>query len=209
VYFANPDNPMGTWYEADVVQSFIDRVPDGSVAVLDEAYVDFAPEGVAPALDTSDDRVIRMRTFSKAYGMAGARIGYAIAHRDLITGFNKIRNHFGVNRIAQAGALASVQDAAFLEQVRREVEAGRKRIADMADDLGLPWIPSATNFVAVDVGSGDRARSMLAKLQEDNIFMRMPGVAPLDRCVRVGIGSPDEHALFERSFRRHLANLPA
>jgi len=209
VYFANPDNPMGTWYEADVVQGFIDQVPEGTVAVLDEAYVDFAPEGVAPALDPSNEKVIRMRTFSKAYGMAGARIGYAIAHRDIITGFNKIRNHFGVNRIAQAGALASIQDAEFLKQVRREVEAGRKRITDMADDLKLAWLPSATNFVAVDVGSGDRARAMLGKLQEDNIFMRMPGVAPLDRCVRVGIGSPDEHVIFEQSFRRHLPNLPA
>jgi len=208
VYFANPDNPMGTWHTADVVQRFMDRVPEGCVAVLDEAYVDFAPEGVAPPIDPSNPQVIRMRTFSKAYGMAGARIGYAIAHRDIITGFNKIRNHFGVNRIAQAGALASIKDVDFLEQVRREVATGRKQITDMADDLGLPWLPSATNFVAVDVGSGDRARAMLAMLQEDNIFMRMPGVAPLDRCVRIGIGTADEHALLERSFRSHLPGLP-
>jgi len=207
VYFANPDNPMGTWYNADVVQQFIDSVPDGSVAVLDEAYVDFAPEGVAPAIDTTNPRVMRMRTFSKAYGMAGARIGYVIAHKDLITGLNKIRNHFGVNRIAQAGALASIKDEAFLAEVKQKVEAGRVRIAEMAESLGLVSLPSATNFVAVDVGSSDRAKILLTKLHEDGIFIRMPGVPPLDRCIRVGIGTPEEHEIFAEAFARRLAEV--
>lgn len=207
VYFANPDNPMGTWYEADVVQKFIDSVPGGSVAVLDEAYVEFAPEGVAPVIDTSNPSVMRMRTFSKAYGMAGARIGYVIAHKDLITGLNKIRNHFGVNRIAQAGALASIKDEAFLAQVKQKVSQGRDRIAELAKTLGLVSLPSATNFVAVDVGSSDRAKILLTKLHEDGIFIRMPGVAPLDRCIRVGIGTPEEHEIFAEAFTRRLGEL--
>jgi histidinol-phosphate/aromatic aminotransferase/cobyric acid decarboxylase-like protein len=77
IYLANPDNPMGTWHDAATIRAAIDGVPEGAVLVLDEAYVDFAPEGTAPPLDPADPRVIRMRTFSKAYGMAGARVGYA------------------------------------------------------------------------------------------------------------------------------------
>ena len=110
IYFANPDNPMGSWHPAATVQRLIDAVPDRCLLILDEAYVEFAPDGTAPAIDPTDRRVIRMRTFSKAYGMAGARVGYAIAHPDLITAFNKIRNHFGMSRIGQAGALAALSD---------------------------------------------------------------------------------------------------
>lgn len=109
VYIANPDNPMGTWHDAETIQRMIDAVPEGCLLVLDEAYIEFAPEGTAPALNTDDPRVVRMRTFSKAYGMAGARVGYAIGQADLITAFNKIRNHFGMCRMSQAGALAALK----------------------------------------------------------------------------------------------------
>lgn len=207
VYLSNPDNPMGTWHDAGVIQQFIDAVPEGSVAVLDEAYVEFAPEGVAPPLDTDNPRLLRMRTFSKAYGMAGARIGYAIGHQDLITGLNKIRNHFAVNRIAQAGALASLEDDDFLDEVKKKVEAGRNRVIAMAQDLGLSYLPSATNFVAVDLGSSERAKTMLERLHTDGIFIRMPGVAPLNRYIRVGIGTLEEQDILDEAFRRRFAEL--
>ncbi len=106
VYLANPDNPMASWHDAARVQAMIDAVPPGCLLVLDEAYIEFAPEGTAPKLDMHDRRVIRFRTFSKAYGLAGARVGYALAHPELIAAFNKVRNHFGMCRISQAGALA-------------------------------------------------------------------------------------------------------
>ena len=209
VYLANPDNPMGTWHQAAAISDFIAALPQNSLLVLDEAYIEFAPDGLAPPIDTGDPRVIRMRTFSKAHGMAGARIGYAIAHRELITGLNKIRNHFGLNRIAQAGALASLGDADFLARVAAEVEAGRQDYYALARRFGLSAIPSATNFVAIDVGSGERARAILQALQDENVFIRMPGVAPLDRCIRVSVGRPDERALFAAAFEKALAYLPA
>lgn len=209
IYFANPDNPMGTWHDASVVSDFIERLPDGSVAALDEAYVEFAPENVAPALDTSNRKVIRFRTFSKAYGMAGARIGYAIAHRELITGMNKIRNHFGVNRIAQVGALASVADSEFLQSVQHRVELGRQQIYQLAQDHGLKAIPSATNFVTVDLGSKQRATDTLNALLNKNVFIRMPGVEPLNRCIRIGIGTESEHACFKSAFEQVLAQQPS
>ncbi len=99
IYLANPDNPMGSWHDATVIQHLIDSIPEGSLLCLDEAYVEFAPEGTAPPIDPSNPSVIRFRTFSKAYGMAGARIGYGIAEQNLVRSFDKVRNHFGVNRL--------------------------------------------------------------------------------------------------------------
>jgi histidinol-phosphate aminotransferase len=209
VYLSNPDNPMGTWHSADTVQAMIDALPDNTVLALDEAYIEFAVDDIAPAIDTSKPDVIRFRTFSKAYGMAGQRIAYAIAHRDIIQGFNKIRNHFGINRIAQIGALASVQDNGFLESVRQAAEAGRQRVMNFAAELDLYAEPSFTNFVAVDLGSTERAQAMIAGLAELDVFMRMPGVAPLNRCVRVGLGSNTEFDVFADAFRQVLKKLPA
>ena len=132
VYLANPDNPMGTWHGADLIQAVIEAVPEGTVLALDEAYIELAPDGTAPAFDIDDPRVIRFRTFSKAYGMAGARVGYGIGEAGLIRSFDKIRNHFGVNRIAQAGALAALADQAWLAEVQARVAAARERIATIA-----------------------------------------------------------------------------
>lgn len=208
VYFSNPDNPMGTWYDATAVQSLIDRVPNGRILVLDEAYIEFAPDGTAPPVDAKNPHVVRMRTFSKAHGMAGARIAYAIAHRDIITGFNKIRNHFEINRVAQAGAFASLHDEAFIRDVVAKVARGREDYYRTAERLGLKAIPSATNFVAIDMGrDGDFARSVLKALQEEGVFIRMPGVAPLDRCIRVSVGLPEERKIFDEALETVLKRL--
>lgn len=193
IYIANPDNPMGTWHGAEVIQTMINNVPDGSLLTLDEAYVEFAPEGTAPPLDVTNPRVIRFRTFSKAYGMAGARVGYAISTPDIIEAFNKVRNHFGMNRTAQIGALAALGDQAYLVQTRANVAAARERITNIAADNGLRALPSATNFVAVDCGrDGDYARAVLANLVAAGIFVRMPFVTPQDRCIRVSAGRPED-----------------
>ncbi len=194
VYLANPDNPMGTCHDAATVQALIDGLPEDCLLVLDEAYVEFAPPGVAAAIDTSNPRVLRFRTFSKAYGMAGQRVGYCVAHREIINAFEKIRNHFDLNRVAQAGATASVNDDAFLTRVKAEVEAARQSVYALADRLGLYAEPSFTNFVALDVGSTERGQALLERLAEHGVFMRMPGVAPLNRCVRVGLSQPKEMA---------------
>ena len=152
VYLANPDNPMGTWHSGETIAAALDDLPEGCLLLLDEAYVEFAPQGTAAPIEADDPRIIRMRTFSKAYGMAGARIGYAIGAPDLIRSFDKIRNHFGMNRVAQAGALAALQDAAWLTHVQEQVAEARNRIIGIAADNGLGALASATNFVAVDCG---------------------------------------------------------
>ncbi len=194
VYLANPDNPMGSWHSGAEIRQAIDaHLPEGCLVVLDEAYVEFAPEGTAPGLDANDARVITMRTFSKAYGMAGARVGYAIGAPDLIGNFDKIRNHFGMNRMAQAGALAALQDAEWLAQTRAKVADARATITAIAAENGLAALPSATNFVAVDCGrDGDFARKVLAGLTARGIFVRMPFVPPQDRCIRISCGRAED-----------------
>jgi histidinol-phosphate aminotransferase len=193
VYLANPDNPMGTWQTGAHIAEMVGRLPGGAVLCLDEAYADFAPAEALAPLDASEPRVIRMRTFSKAHGMAGARIGYAIGHPDLIAAFDRVRNHFGINRIGVAGALASLDDTAWLAHVTGEVAAGRERIAGIAAANGLATLPSATNFVAVDCGRNGRfASAVLDGLIRRGIFVRKPGVAPQDRCIRVTVGRPSD-----------------
>jgi len=150
IYLSNPDNPMGTVHSAATIQRMIESLPKGCLLVLDEAYLELAPANTAPALNASDARIIRMRTFSKGYGMAGARVGYAIGHGALIGAFNRVRNHFGMSRISQAGALAALQDQDWLDAVRAKVETSRQALYDIAEDNGLVAIPSATNFVAID-----------------------------------------------------------
>lgn len=189
IYFANPDNPMGSWSDAGTVQRMIDAVPEGALLCLDEAYIEFAPEGAAPPLDVTNARIIRFRTFSKAYGMAGARVGYGIAHESLAGAFNKVRNHFGVNRIAQAGALAALGDQAYLAKVQGWVGEARGRIAGIAAASGLKALPSAANFVAVDCGrDGAFAKAIVESLAARGIFVRMPFAAPQNRCIRITAG---------------------
>jgi histidinol-phosphate aminotransferase len=159
------------------------------------------PENELPPVDVSDPRVIRARTFSKAHGMAGARIGYALATAEIIAAFDKIRLHFGVNRVAQAGALASLQDTVHLESVVAAVAEGRDEYAALAQELGFTPLPSATNFVTMDVGGVERARALVTALAERGVFIRMPGAPPLDRCVRVTVGTPEERATFAEVLR--------
>ena len=205
IYLANPDNPMGSWHEAGAVAAMIDAVPDGALLCLDEAYIEFAPEGTAPAIDVSNEKVIRFRTFSKAYGMAGARIAYGIGHEKLIEAFNKICNHFGVNRIAQAGALAALGDQDWLAQVVANVAAARDEISRIARANGLLPLPSAANFVSIDLGrDGAYAKSVVDGLIEQDIFVRMPFAAPQDRCIRVSAGKPADMSAFAEALEKVL-----
>jgi histidinol-phosphate aminotransferase len=206
VYIANPDNPMGTWAGAGRIERLIATMPEGCLLCLDEAYIEFAPAGTAPAWDTSDHRVIRFRTFSKAYGMAGLRIGYAVTAPETAAAFNRVRNHFGINRMAQAAAQAALADAEYLASVQAAVAAARVRIGEIAALSGLTCVPSATNFVAIDCGGdGDFARRVLAELLARDIFVRMPGIAPQDRCIRISAGREREMDLLAAALPEALA----
>ncbi|MFN3575903.1 MAG: aminotransferase class I/II-fold pyridoxal phosphate-dependent enzyme, partial [Tabrizicola sp.] len=194
IYLANPDNPMGSHHPAAVVEEMVANLPEQTLLVLDEAYADLAPPGTVPGLAADHPQVIRMRTFSKGYGLAGARVGYAITNPDLALAFDKVRDHFGMGRISQAGALAALADQDWLRSVQSRTLAARARLSAIAEANGLRPLPSATNFVTIDCGrDGSHARRVLEALGARGLFIRMPAVAPLDRCIRISLG--DDRAL--------------
>jgi histidinol-phosphate aminotransferase len=181
---------MGSWQPPAVVEDMAANVPPGCLLVLDEAYAQFLAAGDVPRIAADNPQVIRMRTFSKAYGMAGARVGYGIGAPDLIMAFNKVRNHFGMTRISQAGALAALDDINYLAEVIGRVSESRTRIAKIASDNGLAALPSAANFVTIDCGrDGTFAQAVLQQLIARGVFVRMPFVAPQNRCIRVSAGT--------------------
>lgn len=210
VYIANPDNPMGTWHSAEAITALRAALPEGTLLILDEAYIEFAPDGTAPAMTADDPGLIRFRTFSKGYGMAGARVGYGIGAPELIAAFNKVRNHFGMNRAAQIGAVAALQDADWLAQTVQRTADARARLTQIAQDNGLRALPSATNFVTMDCGrDGDFARAVLANIVAQGVFIRMPFVAPQDCCIRVSVGPDAELDAFARALPKALTEVSA
>ncbi len=206
VYLANPDNPMGLWQAGGAIRDFLDALPDDTLLCLDEAYADTAPAGGLPDITPGDLRVIRMRTFSKAHGLAGLRVGYALGAPDLVRAFDKVRNHFGVGRIAQAGALAAIGDEAHLQDTVARIAEGRDRLAAIARGNGLVPFPSATNFVTMDCGrDGTFARAVVAALGERGVFIRMPFTPPQDRAIRVSVGTEADLAIFAETLPAALA----
>ena len=200
IYLANPDNPMGTWHEGQVIADMAANLPEGCLLVLDEAYVDLAPQSAVANISIDHPGVIRMRTFSKGYGLAGMRVGYAMGAPEPIRSFEKIRNHFGMNRLAQIAALAALKDQKGLLNIQAQVELSKQRIAAIARENGLSTLPSATNFVAVDCAKdGDFARAVLSHLIQQGIFVRMPFVAPQDRCIRISCGPEAEMDLVAKA----------
>ncbi len=207
VYLSNPDNPMGSWWEAGDVARFADALPETTMLVLDEAYGETAPAGTLPPIDVSRPNVLRMRTFSKAYGLAGLRCGYAVGDADLIRSFEKIRTHYGVNRMAQAAGLAALADQAYLGKVVDRVAEARERIGRIAGQNGLEPLPSATNFVAIDCGSdGAFALRIMQALLERDVFVRKPMAPGLDRCIRVSAGPDPDLDIFEAELPAALAS---
>jgi histidinol-phosphate aminotransferase len=211
VYFANPDNPMGSWWPADRIMEFACALPETTLLILDEAYSETAPPESVPSIESLIDRpnVIRTRTFSKAYGLAGARVGYALTTPGTAQAFDKIRNHFGMSRVGVAAAIAALADQAYLGQVTLRIARSRERVSQIARDSGLIPLASATNFVAVDCGrDATYAKAIVERLMSDHgIFIRMPGVAPLNRCIRISAAPDGEMDLLEAALPAVLKSL--
>jgi histidinol-phosphate aminotransferase len=206
LYVCNPDNPMGSFWPSADLAHLIARLPDGLLLCLDEAYCDTAPVNDLLPVDTTNPQVLRFRTFSKAYGLAGARIGYCLGEAGLIRSFDKIRNHYGINRVGQIGALAALADQAYLAEVIGKVAAARTKIAKIALGNGLFSLPSAANFVAIDCGrDGAYAKCILDELFVRDVFARMPGTPPLNRCIRVSCGRDEDLAVFAAALGSALA----
>jgi histidinol-phosphate aminotransferase len=203
VYLANPDNPSGRFFGREELERFYEALPESSLFLLDEAYADFTDEReLLPAV--FEDRLIRLRTFSKAYGMAGARIGYALATERNVRIFQKIRLQYGINRNAQIGALASLHDDDFRDLVVRETARARDDYYELARELGCGYIESRTNFVCIDMESAERATRVMNELLLRGVWVRKPGAPPLDRYIRVSAGTQTMRQNFARALRAVL-----
>ncbi len=201
IYVSNPNNPMGTFNSASAIEAMIWGLPQNALLLLDEAYIDFLSPNLRPYIPFDHPQVVRLRTFSKAYGLAGARVGYAIAEKTLISSVNKIRNHFGVNLIAQEAAIAALSDQSYLTKIIELTKRARSQIYEFCATCGLQAIESQTNFVTIDCGSGrDYAQNILELMGQKGYFLRMPTVSPHDRCIRVTVSTETELGNFFQNF---------
>ncbi|MDQ0142529.1 histidinol-phosphate transaminase [Cupriavidus necator] len=209
VFIANPNNPTGTFVPAARIEAFLQRVPRHVVVVLDEAYneyLDADQQYDAIAWVRRFPNLMLSRTFSKAYGLAGLRIGYAVAQPELTDLLNRIRQPFNVNSVAQAAAIAALADADFLGRSAALNRDGKRQLTQAFDRLGLEYVPSSGNFVLVRVGDDDGAgaRVNLALLKQ-GVIVRPVGNYNLPRWLRVTIGLPEENAAFIAALERALA----
>jgi histidinol-phosphate aminotransferase len=149
-----------------------------------------------------------MRTFSKAYGLAGMRVGYAIGNAQLIAEFNKVRNHFGLGRLSQIAALVALKDQEYLRVIQQQVKESLERIQRIALVNQLRPLSTASNFLTVDCGrDGDYAIAVMKGLIQQGVFVRMPGVAPLNRCIRITAGLPKELDFLEETLPKVLQSV--
>jgi histidinol-phosphate aminotransferase len=193
VIVANPNNPTGTAASREDLARFVAAVPENVVLALDEAYIEFldeAPDLLPPIREGRKANLLLMRTFSKIYGLAGLRLGYGIGHPDLIAELEKVRQPFNINLVAQAGALAALDDIGHAQKTRRLNSRGLKFYARAFCKLGLEFVPSWANFVLVRVGDGQR---VFNELQKQGVIVRPMGGYQLPEWVRISIGTPKEN----------------
>jgi histidinol-phosphate aminotransferase len=199
VVVVSPNNPTGGAVEAAALERFLERVPGHVVPVLDEAYFEYLPAGRhdGVALVNAGARLVVTRTFSKAYALAGLRVGYLAGPRDLATLLGRVRNAFDVNAIAQAAAVASLSDApAHLGRRVAEVTAERGLVDVGLRALGFEPLPSYGNFLLIGTGSPERAARLNTALTERGIIVRPARAFGAPDALRVTIGRPDENAEF-------------
>ncbi len=194
VFVANPNNPTGTIVSADAIRAFMDRVPKDVIVCFDEAYVELLPESEQPpTLEYVREgrNVIVLRTFSKTYGLAGLRVGYAVAPADCIALLNRVRQPFNVNAMALAAAQAALGDDAHVAQTRKLVADGLLMFYDAFSAMGLNYVPSSANFVLVEVGRG---RSCFDALQQSGVVVRPMDGYGLPDHIRITIGTQGENS---------------
>ncbi|MEP7015026.1 MAG: histidinol-phosphate transaminase [Verrucomicrobiota bacterium] len=191
VFIANPNNPTGVLISQPEIDKFISRLPTGIVAVFDEAYFEFLenPPDMFPYV-RSNQNVIVLRTFSKIHGLASLRVGYGVASRELIQVLQKTRQPFNVNGIAQAGALAALEDTAHQHKTKRVVDEGRVYLQEQFANMNLSFVPGAANFVMVNVGDGP---AVFKRLLAKKIIVRPLKGYDLPEWIRISVGTMEQN----------------
>jgi len=205
VFIANPNNPTGTFLSAEELQSFLRGLPPEILVVLDEAYNEYLPEEKrydSVAWLKQFPNLIISRTFSKAYGLAGLRVGYALAHEQVTDMINRVRQPFNVNSVAQAAAVAALRDVSFVKKTFEVNQRGMAQITEGLTKLGLEYIPSFGNFVAFRIGA---AAAMYRRLLELGVIVRPIANYDMADWLRVSIGLESENAKFLSALEKAMS----
>ena len=194
IYLANPNNPTGTAFAGRELRGFVERVPEGVLVVLDEAYIHYATSiGLKDSVEVYRERknLLILRTFSKVYGLAGLRIGYAIGRPGLLAAMTKLKTPFNTSGVAQAAALAALEDHGHVKRCIETNTAERKRLSEGLARLGLRPVPSETNFVFMEVGP--EAKAISEELLRLGVIVRPLGWMGFAEAIRISVGTAEEN----------------
>lgn len=202
IFLNNPNNPLGTIFEDQAFRAFLKSLPSNILVVVDEAYAEFSDDAQFPKSISYIDNhpVLIMRTFSKAYGLAGLRVGYGIGEESLVSFLERTKQPFSVNMMALIAAKAALGDEGHLRKVLDNNRKGKRYLYDILKALGLKFFPGEANFVLIDMGS--RAEAVTKKLFEKKILVRWLGGYGLNDYIRVTIGTMDENRAFVEALKR-------
>ncbi|AGB41353.1 histidinol-phosphate aminotransferase [Halobacteroides halobius DSM 5150] len=205
IFVCNPNNPTGTIVTSKEVEEFLEQVPDDVVVVFDEAYYEYVTNDDYP--ETIDylsdyDNLIILRTFSKAYGLSGLRIGYGISNPELIDYLKRVRQPFNVNEIAQVGAYSSLDDKKHLEKTLEYNNQGKEYLYQQFEELGLDYIPTESNFIIVDVEESND--QIFDKLLKEGVIIRSLSSFGYQTKIRVTVGLPEENKAFIEALKKVL-----
>ena len=205
VFIANPNNPTGTWNSGKEVRAFMKRVPANVIVVLDEAYTEYVVtseyESGFALLDQYPNLIVT-RTFSKAYGLAGLRVGYSVSSEPVADLLNRVREPFNVNSLALIAAQVALDDVEYLEKSKKLNTAGMKQLEEGFRQRGLKWIPSIGNFIAVEFQQ--EALSLYNKLLHKGVITRPIAMYGMPKHLRISIGLPEENERYLRALREVL-----
>jgi histidinol-phosphate aminotransferase len=204
IYLANPNNPTGTFFTRETFEAFHARVPERVLIILDEAYFEFAMHepSYPDSMQYRFDNVITLRTFSKAYGLAAARIGYGFAHGDLISILLKIKLPFEPSGVASAAALGALDDSEFVQQTVDNNCEGLRFLTRSLRAMDLEVVSSAANFVMIVFGTEEEADQTFEQLLQYGVIVRSLKATGLPRCLRISVGSPEENEICVDALRR-------
>lgn len=211
VYLANPNNPTGTIFSRTEFEAFLKRIPERLLVILDEAYFEFAGENrnYPDSMAYRHDNVITLRTFSKAYGLAGFRIGYGFAHGELIKNLLKVKLPFEPSHSAQAAGLGALEDSEFLEKTLENNRKGRKFLFETLTELGFAVISSDANFVLVLFPNSEMVQNLFQTLLTNGIIVRPQEASDLPQGIRISVGTEEENQILIEALEKILKAQPA
>jgi histidinol-phosphate aminotransferase len=208
IYLCNPNNPTGTIFTKDEFNEFVKQVPDRILIIMDEAYFEYAesfPE-YPDSMKYRLDNVITLRTFSKIYGIAGARIGYGFGHKDLIETIMKVKLPFEPGNLAQAGAIAALDDTEFINKSKKLNRNGYNYFIDelvgISEEKDFKIIPTYANFLMLDIGTFERVNFINESLLKEGVIIRPLLAFGLPHCIRITMGLQEENEAFIKSFKK-------